>query len=258
MNKNGIKDYGIKIGDIFNKRTVIEVGKFKEIKDKRAKSGIRLAQASLCKCSCEKSEPKLVKNSTLVKGSSKGCIRCGNKKCNRYDLSGVYGVGYTFKNERFYFDLEDYEKIKEYCWHMHWDTHNGYLRTFLKKDGNKNIYEFLHRIILKEIPDERVVDHINRKTFDNRKSNLRLVSRSVNSMNAKRKDTKYIQGVTFNKIEKKFKSCIRFDKKQINLGTYKELNDAIKSRLEAELRYFGVEFAPNIDLFDKYGVGSNE
>ena len=28
-----------------------------------------------------------------------------HKKYNNYDLTGEYGIGYTFKNEEFYFDL---------------------------------------------------------------------------------------------------------------------------------------------------------
>lgn len=31
---------------------------------------------------------------------------------NTYDLSGEYGIGYTTKGEEFWFDLEDYDKIK--------------------------------------------------------------------------------------------------------------------------------------------------
>ena len=40
-----------------------------------------------------------------------------NKKYNKYDLSGEYGIGWTSNtNQEFYFDLEDYDKIKDYCW----------------------------------------------------------------------------------------------------------------------------------------------
>lgn len=38
-----------------------------------------------------------------------------NKRYNRYDLTGEYGIGYTNQGVEFYFDLEDYDKIKEYC-----------------------------------------------------------------------------------------------------------------------------------------------
>ena len=40
-----------------------------------------------------------------------------NKKSNIYDLSGEYGIGRASNtNQEFYFDLEDYDKIKDYCW----------------------------------------------------------------------------------------------------------------------------------------------
>ena len=38
------------------------------------------------------------------------------RKENIYDLSGEFGIGYcTNTGSPFYFDLEDYNKIKNYC-----------------------------------------------------------------------------------------------------------------------------------------------
>ena len=40
------------------------------------------------------------------------------RKTNRYDLSGDVGIGWTSNtNRQFYFDLNDYELIKDYSWH---------------------------------------------------------------------------------------------------------------------------------------------
>lgn len=39
-----------------------------------------------------------------------------NKKYNAYDLTKDYGKGYTLDGVEFIFDLEDYDKIKDYCW----------------------------------------------------------------------------------------------------------------------------------------------
>ena len=33
-----------------------------------------------------------------------------------YDLTGDYGIGYTKEGDEFWFDKEDYEKIKKYIW----------------------------------------------------------------------------------------------------------------------------------------------
>jgi len=249
------KDYGIKVGDKIGNWNILKTGITKKIKDSSRKNGFKNVQVFLCQCMCDNNTVTEVIASHLMGGKSNSCKKCVNKKYNKYDLSGECGIGYTSKGEEFYFDLEDYDKIKEYCWHMHWDTHNGYLRTCVDNVDGKHSYEFLHRMVSGNIPKDNVIDHINRKTFDNRKENLRKVSRSVNSMNCKRKNTKYISGVTFNKIEKKFKASIKVDKKQVNLGTYKELDDAIKARLDAEFKYFDFDIAPNRNLFEQYGVG---
>lgn len=49
---------------------------------------------------------------------------------------------------------------------------------------------------------------------------------------------------------------IVLDKKDIYLGRYSNKEDAIKARLEAEIKYFG-EFAPQRHLFEQYGIGIN-
>ena len=75
-----------------------------------------------CKCDC--GNYVTVKGNHLKSGNTKscGCLDSeivskrnkDNKKFNEYNLSGEYGIGYTAKGEEFYFDLEDYYKIKDY------------------------------------------------------------------------------------------------------------------------------------------------
>lgn len=81
------------------------------------------------------------------------------KKYNTYDLSGEFGKGYTSKGEEFYFDLEDYELIKNHNWH---ESDNGYCMTNL----NKNLIR-MHRLIM-DFPDDMQIDHINRNRKDKR------------------------------------------------------------------------------------------
>ena len=47
------------------------------------------------------------------------------------------------------------------------------------------------------------------------------------------------------------------NRKGIFLGYYNNKDDAIKSRLTAEQKYFG-RFAPQRDLFEKYSIVLNE
>lgn len=78
------------------------------------------------------------------------------KKYNTYDLTGEYGIGYTLKGELFYFDLEDYDKIKDICWYM---NSKGYLVGY-NLDNSKTIK--MHRYIMGLTEnDSQVVDHIN-------------------------------------------------------------------------------------------------
>lgn len=88
-------------------------------------------------CKCECGNKVLVSKHSLMWGLTKSC-GCyqkeksrengkQNKRYNTYDLSGDFGKGYTSKGEEFWFDKEDYDKIKDYCWYF--DKKNGYLYT---------------------------------------------------------------------------------------------------------------------------------
>lgn len=71
-----------------------------------------------------------------------------------YDLTGEYGIGWTSNtNKEFYFDIEDYDKIKDYCWY---ENDGGYVVT---QRNRKTIR--MHRLILNLSPkDDIQVDHI--------------------------------------------------------------------------------------------------
>lgn len=87
------------------------------------------------------------------------------------------------------------------------------------------------------------IDHIHgdKTRNDNRKSNLRIVTKSQNSMNKKimSNNTSGVTGVGRNKSKKRWTAYIVVNNKQINLGVFDDINDAIKSRKAAEEKYFG-------------------
>ena len=82
--------------------------------------GYNLKNGNTTSCGCE--HLKNAKRSGSLTGKINGKK---NKKYNTYNLSGEYGIGYTTKGEEFYFDLEDYDKIKDYCWYI---DENGYVQ----------------------------------------------------------------------------------------------------------------------------------
>lgn len=162
------------------------------------------------------------------------------KQTNTYNLDGEYGVGYTLKGEEFWFDLEDYDLIKSYCWHY---SNKGYVQT---NDPTTRKTVKLHRLILGIIDPKIQVDHRNhppRNDYkkDNRKSNLKIVTQSENSQNRSlaSNNTSGSVGVSWDKKSNAWKSYIKINQKMIHLGFFDDKNDAIQARKNAELKYFG-------------------
>ena len=190
--------------------------------------------AWLCRCDC--GNILKARSFSLTNGTTKSCgclakeLRVARmKKYNTYDLSGEYGIGYTSKGEEFYFDLEDYDKIKDYCW----NKHKEYIAT-----RNVSGYILFHRLVM-GISDENIaVDHINHNKSDNRKNNLRFVTDSQNSMNRciSSHNTSGITGV--NKCNGKWTARIGVNTKRIFLGNYDNFFEAVKARKEAEEKYY--------------------
>lgn len=244
MNKNDPK-YGKqrKTEDLTGKR----YGKIivlKRIENRRSPNGKAIVMWE-CKCDCGKilSAPSSgLKNFDY---QSCGCSRIEFQKLhfkrkskNKFDLSGKYGIGFTPKGDKFYFDLEDYDKIKDHTWSL---NNSGYLATKTYKNGQQKGY-LMHRVIM-NAPDGVVVDHISGKSsiLDNRKSNLRLVTQVENSMNSdiSKNNTSGIKGVSWNKKANKWYATIGYHKKTINLGKYDSFEDAVNARIKAEKELFG-------------------
>lgn len=120
-------------------------------------------------------------------------------------------------------DAEDINKVKYSKWRLNC---NGYVISTNKFDGKTT---FLHRRILNNT--NQFVDHINGNVLDNRKQNLRLVTKSQNQMNVNYK------GVSKTKNDKHY-AHIKIKGKAINLGVYVDEEDALYARYFAEKLLF--------------------
>lgn len=213
------------IGKKFGRLTVIE----------EATSNIKYRRAWRCKCECGNTKDIIVTTGDLKNGHTQscGCLQRertskSNKKYNRYEFKDDYVIGYTNKEEQFIFDKDDYDKVKNYCWMI---SDNGYV---VSQYNGKTIR--FHIFIMGK-RDGFVIDHINQKKNDNRKSNLRYATKSQNSINTKKK----IKGVY--KGKKRWYARITVNKEVIELGYYDTKEEAIFARQQAEIKYFG-EFSP--------------
>lgn len=94
-------------------------------------------------------------------------------------------------------DDEDYERVIALG---NWHICAGYASRYTPGSIKTRKRFYMHHLILELEPNLlTVIDHINRNRLDNRKSNLRLASRSLNGANSKahgHNKTGY-RGVTF-------------------------------------------------------------
>lgn len=195
-----------------------------------------------CKCDCG--------NEVIVQGNSlknKNTQSCGciakeklsknKKKFNEYDLSGEYGIGYTLKGEEFYFDLEDYDLIKDYCW---FKNKKGYILTNINID-TKRTSLLMHNLIM-DCPKDMLVDHKNgsNSVNDNRKYNLRIGTQTDNMKNRKNNSNNKsgYKGVILHKQSNKWMGYITNNKKRIS-KLFDKKEDAITWRQDTERKLFG-------------------
>lgn len=211
----------------------------------------------LCQCDCG-SEPFPVIGYNLTTGNTRHCRKCGleltrqsQMKTNEYCFDREYGVGYAINTgTEFYFDWEDYNLIKDYCWYENINK-GGYhsLETRDYKNGQKLIR--MHYLL-----GCKGYDHKDRNALNNRKENLRPATVQENARNntISKRNTSGIVGVSYYKPGNKWRAYINDDDgKFVSLGYYFDKEDAIVARLRAEKEYYG-EFAPQQHLYKQYGV----
>jgi hypothetical protein len=145
-------------------------------------------------------------------------------------------------------DDEDFELINGFNWCAAKKGQGYYAvrsSSVKKKDiGCENRHPiYLHQMVIK-IPKDKVLDHINGNTLDNRKKNLRVCSQLQNKWNSKKPitNTSGFKGVTWDKYKNKWKSQIRSNGRGKHLGNFDDLKKAAVEYDKAAKRLFG-EFA---------------
>lgn len=214
----------------------------KQVEDYINSSGKHFAQY-LCECSCNEHNLRVITADNLKRGLSKSCgcwdrevasktLTMRNKKYNTYDLSGEYGIGYLNNGEEFYFDLEDYELIKDYRWNI--------IRGYIVTDIDNTTVR-LHRLVMGVTDSNIYVDHIQHNLKDNRKSQLRIVNPSQSCMNRGQMghNTSGITGIRFNTQNNKWQAYIGVGGELMHLGYFDDKLKAIEIRNKAEEEYFG-------------------
>jgi hypothetical protein len=140
-------------------------------------------------------------------------------------------------------DSDDAEDVGKDLWYAHYSpfTKSFYAKRKRVVDGKTTLYP-LHRHIMGD-PHGLQVDHVRGNTLDNRRSQLRAVTRFQNVRNAKlRKDNLLgFKGVQL-RNSGRYRAVIRVNRKAINLGSFATPEEAHAAYCAAAIEHFG-EFA---------------
>lgn len=152
------------------------------------------------------------------------------RKLNKIDIKDDYAIIHTVSYgipKEILIDLEDIDLVRDYTWSI---NNDGYVRS---KINSKTV--FLHKILIK-CQKNKVIDHINRNKLDNRKSNLRVCSimENIHNRGLFSNNTSGYNGVCFNPNNKHWRAYITRNKINFHLGNFKNKEDAIIARQNAE------------------------
>lgn len=127
-------------------------------------------------------------------------------------------------------DAEDAELLNGPRWYIC----NGYARRDIWRQGRKE-RQYLHRVIMKPTSTQHV-DHINGDKLDNRRINLRLVTRSQNLQNrrgATVQSSSGLRGVYTDKRDGAIYARVVVDGKSHNLGRFASITEADSAARQA-------------------------
>jgi hypothetical protein len=131
-------------------------------------------------------------------------------------------------------DKEDFEWLNQWKWLT---DSKGYAVRHEPRQKNKvRKWIYMHRLI-NNTPIGSETDHLNRNKLDNRKLNLRTVTHQQNLFNLSlaRNNTSKYRGVVY--CHNKWQAQIQVNRKNIYLGIYEKIGDAIMVRKQAERIY---------------------
>lgn len=138
--------------------------------------------------------------------------------------------------------------LAAYPWRTNQPKRNNspYVIRYWRAGQKKKLFEYMHRVIAGRMGfdlSSGVVDHINGDTLDNRRENLRVVSRSVSVRNQSGIISTNKTGAPGVRETKNgtWEVGINHQGKWKYLGRFKTLEDAVDARLKAEREFWGVQ-----------------
>lgn len=125
-------------------------------------------------------------------------------------------------------DDDDYEELNRYRWNL---NNRGYARRSSVATEPREMH-----VLINKTPDGLVTDHINGNKLDNRKVNLRSITRSQNCY-GQRGRTDRPKGVR--KQHDSWTARLRHNGKEFHLGSYGTVSEAVEAYNEKATEIWG-------------------
>lgn len=169
-----------------------------------------------------------------------------------YPAEEEVGIFINLGRDQLYAQLSDEDgDLRALDWYAHKGKGNYFYAAHrFSVGGGIREREWMHTIVLervigRKLREGELADHSNLDKLDNRRSNLRLASRSENEANKRKRKgggTSKHKGVSFMASRKRWRATIQVDHKQTYLGSFENEDDAGRAYNKAATEIFG-EFA---------------
>lgn len=140
-------------------------------------------------------------------------------------------VRYKSRVESALVDHKDADRVNRRRWHL---SSGGYACASAYRGNYHRSLMLMHRYILGlPIGDPREVDHINGNRLDNRRANLRIVTRAENCQNILPKPhSSRFRNVTYHKGRRKWQALVKLREKSHYLGLFESEEEAAAAAAE--------------------------
>jgi hypothetical protein len=157
------------------------------------------------------------------------CMQRYLKACVKY-LRSMKEISLT-RGKIAIVDDEDFFRLTLFKWHAKRDC-NTYYAARWDYSISPPQYIRMHRLILNASVGTEI-DHINGNGLDNRRENIRFVTRRENQQNLHIQKSSCFPGVSWNTHRKVWVSFIKIGKQKKYLGSFENEIDAAQSYLDA-------------------------
>lgn len=167
-----------------------------------------------------------------------------------YDEYFVIKIGYKDMFYDCFVSNEDYKMVSMYNWRVTHKKNKVYVVTGEHRNNNQL---YLHNLIMGSTEKGYEIDHINGESLDNRRTNLRIVTRqeNIDTMRVTSKSKIGIRGVCFSERDQKYKADFKYHGIRFYFPEWNTIEEAIWCRKTVE-EYFGLSTANNNPVAKSY------